>query len=405
MPQLSTACVPRSAPDGHPAVHASRLRVGVVCDLLEEGWPSMDLVAQHLFGALEASPQSVDPVLLRPPMTARVTRLPLVDRWPRMRTVDRLLNRHVDYPVWLSRRADLCRIYHVVDHSYAHLVHVLPAARTVVTCHDLDAFRCLLAPDREPRSFLFRGLVRRTLDGLGQAARVLCVSHAVRADVEAAGLVPRERLRVVPNGVDPVFSPDPDEPADAAAARLLGPLRADTPEVLHVAGATPRKRLDVVLEAFAGVRREFPRARLIRAGGALGDRERQLGRALGINEALVELPFVDSRMLAAVYRRASVLLLPSDREGFGLPVIEALATGTPAVVSDIPALRETGGNAALYCAPGDAAAFDAAVSSVLAAPDPERRRRGLEHAAGFTWAAHAARVVDAYREIAGHGPA
>jgi glycosyltransferase involved in cell wall biosynthesis len=114
----------------------------------------------------------------------------------------------------------------------------------------------------------------------------------------------------------------------------------------------------------------------------------------------VELPFVDTRTLAAVYRRASVLMLPSDREGFGLPLLEALASGTPAVVSDTPALRETGGNAAFYCAPGDAAAFDAAVSSVLAAPDSERRRRGLEHAASFTWTAHAARAIDVYREVA-----
>lgn len=360
----------------------------------------MDLVAQQLIGSLDASGEPVDPVLLRPSMRARLTRLPVVRRWPRTRTADRVLNRHVDYPVWLSRRADFCGVYHVVDHSYAQLVHVLPAARTVVTCHDLDTFQCLLAPDREPRSFVFRGLVRRTLDGLSKASRVLCVSHAVRCELAAAGLVPRERLRVVPNGVDPVFSPSADEPADDAAARLLGPARADTPEVLHVAAVMPRKRLDVMLEAFAGVRREFPRARLIRVGGALGDRERHMARENGIADALVELPFLDTRMLAAVYRRASVLLLPSDREGFGLPVIEALATGTPAVVSDIPALRETGGNAAMYCTPGDAAAFDAAVSSVLSAPDPDRRRRGLEHASAFTWAAHAARVIEVYKEVA-----
>ena len=378
----------------------NRLRVGVVCDYLEEGWASMDLVAQHLIASLDASPEPLDPVLLRPSMRAHLTRLPVGRRWRRTRTADRLLNRHIDYPVWLSRRADLCGLYHIVDHSYAHLVHVLPPERTVVTCHDLDTFRCLLAPDREPRSFVFRGLVRRTLDGMRKAARVLCVSHAIRCEVAAAGLVRRDRLRVVPNGVDPAFSPEADDEADGAAARLLGPIGADTPEVLHVAAVMPRKRLDVVFEAFAGVRREFPRARLIRVGGALGDAERDLARAIGVADALLELPFLDRRMLAAVYRRASALLLPSDREGFGLPVLEALATGTPAVVSDIPVLRETGGNAALYCTPGDAAAFDAAVSSVLATPDPERRRRGLEHAAAFTWAAHAARVIEVYREIA-----
>ncbi len=70
-------------------------------------------------------------------------------------------------------------------------------------------------------------------------------------------------------------------------------------------------------------------------------------------DALVQLPFLERPQLAALYRRASVVVLPSDREGFGLPVVEAMACGTPVIASDIPALREVGGAAALYCPPGD----------------------------------------------------
>lgn len=381
----------------------TRLRVGVVCDFLEERWPSMDLAADHLLDAVQGNGACVDAVRLRPPMTPRLVRMPFVRSAARCGTIDRLLNRHVDYPVWLSRRSREFAIFHIVDHSYAQLVHVLPAARTIVTCHDLDTFRCLLAPQREPRSFLFRGLARRTLDGLLKAARVLCVSEAVRSELAATGLIASERLRVIPNGVEPFFTPEPDTEADAAAAALLGPVRPGAPEVLHVASPIPRKRVDVVLSAFALLRRNLPEARLVRAGGALGVAERLHATALGVTPHLVELPFLGRRTLAAVYRRASALILPSDREGFGLPALEALASGTPAVLSSIPALRETGADAALYCPPGDAETFARALRTAVERRDPDRRARGLVHAARFTWTEHARRVLDVYREVASGG--
>ena len=92
--------------------------------------------------------------------------------------------------------------------------------------------------------------------------------------------------------------------------------------------------------------------RLVRVGGRADAETAAIRQAARRPDAIVEMPFLERPQLAALYRRASVVVLPSDREGFGLPVVEAMACGTPVVASAIPALREVGGDAAAYCAPG-----------------------------------------------------
>jgi glycosyltransferase involved in cell wall biosynthesis len=375
------------------------LRVGLVCDLLEERWTSMDLVADHLHTMLCSAHDTVEAEVLRPRMRRRLTRFTVGRRIPGAGTIDRLVNRHFDYPRWLARCRDGFGVYHVVDHSYAQLVHALPARNTVVTCHDLDAFRCLLPAGRERRSAAFRALARRTLDGLACAARVVCDSEAVRRELAALDVVHTDRLRVVPIGVDAIFSPAPDPVGDAQAAALLGPTDPRAPELLHVGSTIPRKRLDLVLRAFAMVRRRRAGARLVRVGGPLTPPQQDLARALGIASSIVELPHLDTRTLAAVYRRASAVILPSDREGFGLPVLEALASGRPVVASDIPALRESGGRAACFCEPGSAEAFAERAVVAIEHPDAHRRDEGLRHAGDRTWREYARRMVEIYREV------
>ena len=91
---------------------------------------------------------------------------------------------------------------------------------------------------------------------------------------------------------------------------------------------------------------------------------------------IVTLPFLDRRVLAAVYRRAALVLQPSEREGFGLPVAEAMACGTPVVASTVPALREAGGDGAIYCRVGDLRRLDGAVGALLRRAAGRRRRCG-----------------------------
>ena len=185
--------------------------------------------------------------------------------------------------------------------------------------------------------------------------------------------------------------------------RLCG---GGTMDLLHVGSTIPRKRIDVLLDVFAAIHRWHPEARLLRAGGPMTPAQRQQAARLGVADAIVELPFLDRRHLAAVYRRAALVLQTSEREGFGLPVAEALACGTPVIATDLPALREAGGIAATYCRAGDLDAWTAAAEILLEERAEmtlawtTRRIEALAHSQRFSLDAHVRGILAVYRDVA-----
>jgi glycosyltransferase involved in cell wall biosynthesis len=379
-------------------------RVAVVCDLVEERWPSMDLVGDMLASQLaEPGNTSVHGVQVRPPMRRRLSGpMVLREAWLPI-SADRLLNRFVDYPRLLRRRRAEFDLFHVVDHSYSQLVHALPGERTVVTCHDLDTFRSLIEPDRERRGWLFRAMTRRVLAGMRKAAIVVCDTAAVRDELLAKGVITAERLRVVPLGIHVSCRAEPDVASDTEAARLLGPIDQSTPEILHVGSTIPRKEIEVLLRIVAAVRAaRCSRIRLVRVGGPLTARQQALAERLGVTDAVRTLPFISREVLAAVYRRASLVLLPSSAEGFGLPVVEALACGTAVVASDLAVLREVGGSVAVYCPVGDVPAWCRVIVDLLSGEGEgrdARRQAAVHHASQFTWSAYSRRMQAIYAEV------
>lgn len=374
-------------------------RVAILSDYAEENWPSMDLVAEMLTVHLDRDQFSAHK--LSPPFQRRLTRSGSAGH---AFNTDRVFNRFWDYQRWLRPQLTDYDLYHVVDHSYSQLVHSLPAHRTIVSCHDLDTFRCLIDPEAQPRSLLFRKMMGHVLSGLQKAARVTCDSAAIRDELLAHKLVEPDRVRVIPLGVHPACSPEPDRTADAEAAQFIGP-DPGAINLLHVGSTIPRKRIDVLLKVFANIRREFPNARLLRVGGAFTNDQLELIDRLDLNSSLVVLPHLSREVLAAIYRRADLVLQPSEAEGFGLPVIEAMACGTTVVASDLPVLREVGASATPYAPVGDIDGWTQAVSSLLQErlSEPEkwsaRRAAGLDRAGEFTWSKFAAGTADLYREV------
>jgi glycosyltransferase involved in cell wall biosynthesis len=371
----------------------------------------MDLVANALVDRLRAEHAGeINAALIRPRFKWRFAHARKASASPGLGKLrfnaDRLLNRFIDYPRRLRRMRDEFDVFHIADHSYAHLVAQVPAGRAIVTCHDLDAFRPLIEPAVTARQRLLRIMAVRQLRGLQNAAMVACGSNATRGKLVRHRLVASECLTTITYGVAPIFCAPSDQRADHEAERMLGAVSADALEILHVGSTIPRKRIDVLLGVFAGIRENCRGARLVRVGGRFTAGQAARARELGVADAVAVLPFVEAAVLAAIYRRAALTLMTSELEGFGLPLIEAMACGTPVAATDLEVLREVGGEAAEFFAVGDVPGGIAAALTLIGerANDPvrcrERRAAGLANAAKYSWSESARRYAELYRQIA-----
>lgn len=266
-------------------------------------------------------------------------------------------------------------------------------ARVVVTIHDLLWLE---------RPELFGRLLRARLRALvpravRSAARVIAPSAATEAALRAAFPRLGQRLVCVPLGVDlERFRPGPVA-EDEERLRRLG-LAGAGPFLLAVGRPDRRKGWETLFAAAAAAR-TAPRVVLAGPHARAEARLRRAAQRAGLPRgrlAVVRSPGEED--LAALYRAAGALCFPSRGEGVGLPALEALATGTPALLSDLPALREAAGEAAIWLAPGDAPAWAAVIDRTLADPEARSRARelGPRQVAGRGLPAMAAATLEVY---------
>jgi glycosyltransferase involved in cell wall biosynthesis len=208
---------------------------------------------------------------------------------------------------------------------------------------------------------------------------IFAISSYTADDAAETLHFPRERIHVAYPGADQRFRPEGER-------RDLG-----APYVLGVSTVEPRKNLDVLLQAFALVRERRPDL-VLAVAGASGWASGEGPRGAGVRR----LGFVPDGDLPALYRGASVCVYPSRFEGFGIPIVEAMACGTPVVSSAHPSLDEAGGDVALRADPSSPEAFAAAIERALDDPG-ELVPKGLAHARRFTWRACAEAVITGYQ--------
>jgi glycosyltransferase involved in cell wall biosynthesis len=287
----------------------------------------------------------------------------------------------------------------------AHVPYWAPPLRSdvpvVVTVHDLIPL-VLSSYRRKASGRAYTRLVARATKN---AAAVLADSEATARDIREHLGIPNERIHVVHLGVHDSFRPADEAEVTALRQRLELPTRYG----LYLGGYELRKNLLTLLRAWRMVYAKTG-AKLV-LGGRLPDGShatfpdpRAIARAEGLPaQALVETGFVADEDLATLYSGASVFAFPSIYEGFGLPPLEAMACGAPAVVANATSLPEMVGEAGRLVAPEDPAAWAEAIAEVLEdeALAARMREEGLVQAAGFTWAETARRTRGVYRGVLG----
>lgn len=299
---------------------------------------------------------------------------------------------------WLERR----KIERVLSSTLVHGPnYFLPdsAETGVVTVHDLSVFRF---PESHPadRVAEFERLFLRSVE---RAAHIVTDTETVRRELTEMFAVSPSRVTSVPLGVSEAFQP-------RKAKELVGlskwGLRSGE-YALCVSTLEPRKKISELLCAWerlpAPLRERYP---LVLAGGSgwrNDDLRSQVERAVGAGW-LKHLGFLEEAVLPLIYSGASLFIYPSIYEGFGLPPIEAMASGVPVIVSDRSCLPEVCGDAARHVDPDDLDGFTAAIEASLT--DPAWRagavQRGLERAAQFTWRRCIDDTVAVYRRTLGH---
>jgi glycosyltransferase involved in cell wall biosynthesis len=262
----------------------------------------------------------------------------------------------------------------------------------VTIVHDLLP---LIYPPEYPRQqYYFRFLVRRILQ---ESRIVVADSDNTRRDIIQNYGLPAEKVRVIHPGYDSsVYFRNGFDPSAAPHAE---------PYFLYVGNLLPHKNLLRLLDALAILRRRQPCRLIIRGEGrpAYVRALRERVETLGLSDVVTFLGYTTEASLRDLYSRAVCLVLPSLGEGFGLPVLEAMACGTPVVTSNASSLPEVAGDAALLVDPHDAVALVDAVHRVLTDRGlrEDLRRRGFERATLFTWRRAAERISRVLEEAAG----
>jgi glycosyltransferase involved in cell wall biosynthesis len=280
--------------------------------------------------------------------------------------------------------------------------YVLPAAvgcRSVVTIHDCIH---LMFPQYLPnrRAYLYARTVMWA--AAKRADAILTVSEASKRDILRFFDLPAEKVVVVHNAIDERFWIVPD---DTHVARVRERYQLERGFVLYAGNIKPHKNLERLIDAFAEVRQgDFEELKLLIIGDEISKLP-ALRRAVHrhhLHKHVRFLGYVSDETLAILYRLAAVFVFPSLYEGFGLPPLEAMASGTPVVTSNVAALPEVTGDAAVLVDPLDTASIVRGVVRVLTEPQLAEalRRRGPLRAREFSWERSVAKTRDLYERVA-----
>lgn len=332
-----------------------------------------------------------------------LSRAPNVSEWSRGGGPNDVWN-YFQLRCWLNRRIGPKDLFHAP-------YRVLPRgiqAKSVITIHDVMHVVCpeLVFPNPLIRPFqkTYWSFIIR--DSLRRADRIIAVSHYSANDAAQIDPACRPRLRVTHLGKSPTFRPIMKESAERLSSSIVPPGKRF---FLVVGGGYPNKNHVRAVSAFGKAFKAFDNMHLlvIERNRRSPPELRQAVRRTQLPERIIIRDSVAAEELVALYNRAEALVFPSLYEGFGLPILEAMACGCPVLCSNTTAPPEVAGDAALLLPPNDDAAIAAAMRRIVEDPALQQSlsERGIRHATLFDWQKMAAETVRLYAEIAPWIPA
>jgi glycosyltransferase involved in cell wall biosynthesis len=347
------------------------------------------LPSPHIYSLFYARRQRIDESNFQSPIS-NLHHLPFHDKWL-MRLWQRF---RIPLPVELIvGKVDL---FHSPDFT---LPPTRPGVPTLLTVHDLSFVRDPDSAWPSLRAFLNKAVPR----SVKRATHVLADSIATKNDlIELFGTVP-EKITVLYGGVEARFAP---VRAQAEIDRVCAKYQLPRPFILSIGTLQPRKNYGRLIQAFAQLTNETP-PHIVIAGGQGWLYESIFDQVKGLGlENRVHFPgFVDDADLPALYSAAEVFAYVSTYEGFGLPLLEALACGTPVVASNVSSLPEVIGEAGLQVDPRDVNAIARALDQLLTQPDLRATSiaAGIERARTFTWEKAAGELLTIYDKMKDEG--
>jgi len=354
---------------------------------------SMDVYADGLIAGLKAIHPSWEIIELVPQAFDRETRS-LTAR------AQKAYERFWRFPKEVQQQP--VDVFHIVDHSDAHIVRWLrkTGRPVVVTCHDLIN---ILYPENLQGSvrlpIVSDRLGRYSIQGMEYADAIITVSSETAKNVDLALNVNRDRVTIIPNAVDPLFHPLPEERSQAFRDRLNVP--PDTFCLLNVGGNHPRKNLTTILKAFNILKQKGLSVQFWKVSDDFTDEDKRFIQINNCEDSIKYLGYLDKTSLVQAYNAADVLVAPSFHEGFGITLLEAMSCGTPVITSNVSAMPEVVGDAGILVDPKNSQAIADAVCWLQSDPIyyQKLREKGLKRIQAFTWENVAEKTLELYESL------
>lgn len=307
--------------------------------------------------------------------------------WPTRHPVGRILWEQTIWPLEMKRRQ-----LHL-SHSMAFVTPLWSPAPAIVTIYDLSFIHY---PERFP-SWQRRYLTGQTRRSCQQAKRIIAISEAGRQDIHRHFDAPLERIDVVHPGVDDHFRPLEQKEIDAFRRAQ------ELPDsfLLHVGTLQPRKNIPLLIEALAQLEEDETALVLVGGKGWLYDDIFARVRRLDLEKRVRFAGYVADAELPLWYNAAAALVFPSVYEGFGLPVVQAMACGTPVIAANTSSIPEAAGDAALLFASDDITALVNHMSTVINNSEIRAKlgQQGIEQARRFSWAQSGRKMAGIYAHL------